>query len=65
MKFPKPDMVYSGSVSTRNVPEIDESSVASLENTLLTFSSDIHHINQIKDSVERHGYIMNLFGKNG
>ena len=45
MKFIKPNLVRSCSVSTRYTLEIDESSVASLEKTSLTFLSDIHHIN--------------------
>jgi hypothetical protein len=63
MEFPKPNFVYSCSVSTRSAPYVDESSVGSHESTPLAFSSDIHQIHQITNSAKRRDYALNLFEK--
>ena len=64
MKFiNKPYLVPLGSVSIVYTLEVDESSVANLENTPLTFQSDNHHIDQITDSDERHDFVLNRFEK--
>ena len=39
----------------------DVSSVESGNTTPFTFSSDIHHISQILDSIERQNYVLNMF----
>ena len=62
MKFIKPNnLVHSCSASTRYTPEVDQSSVASLEKTPFTFSSDIHHINHITYYIEWQDYVLTLF----
>jgi hypothetical protein len=63
MEFPKPKVVYSGNISTRSAPDVNESSVASLERTPLTFSSNVHQIHHIIDLVARRDYVLNLFEK--
>jgi hypothetical protein len=60
LDLPKPNLVYSGSVSTRSVPDVNESSVASLESTPLNFSSDNRQFHQITDSADRRDYVLNL-----
>ena len=64
MKLIKPNLAHFGSVNNRYTPEVDESSsVASLEKTPLTSSSDIHRINQITYFIEQHDYVLDLFDK--
>jgi hypothetical protein len=63
MKFIKPNLVHSASVGNGCTPEVGESSVASLEKTPLIFSSNIHHINQSTNFVERQDCVLNLFDR--
>ena len=59
----EPNLVHCGSVSNGCTPEVNESSVASLEKTPPTFSSHIHRINHTTNYVERQDYVLNLFDK--
>jgi hypothetical protein len=54
-------LVHFGIFSNGYTPEVLKSSAASLKKTPLTFSSNIHRINQITDYVERQDYALNLF----
>ena len=54
-------MAHSYVVSNECTHVADESSVVGCERTPLIFSSDIHRINHITYSLERHDYFLNPF----